>query len=307
MRVACWMFALLLVICDLNESHFAVGESTTQPARPIQVVLTADTEGHLDACRSCRGPIGLGGLARRATAIQRLRAKGPVLMLDAGNAAFGGQTVASRGGGIIAAYDAIGYDVINVCYRDFRFGKEQSIQLMATAHCAVVSANVLDANTGEPLFRPFAVKTLAGRRIAVIGLTEPPADLQVLPQLQRQLSGVRIDSPGAALAKWLPKASAESDTVILLFYGSPAALAQINPTRLRHCSLILLGDARPEELAPGAGSMACFAAEQHGRSITVIPLSDDRPGNALHIQLDSSIPTDKTVEAVIEKYRSRQN
>ena len=269
----------------------------TAPAPPWRAAFTADTEGHVDACGSCPGPVGLGGLARRATAVRRLRADGPLLLLDAGNAAFGDQSVASRGAAVAAAYDAIGYDVVNVGYRDFRYGKAETVKLFDGRSAAAVSANLTDAETGKPLFRPYVVKPVGGHRVAVIGLTESPAGLDVLPRLRRQLAGVRIDPTDAALAACLPAATAESDRVVLLFYGGPAALAKIDAKRRDQCALILLGDVRPDDVPPGTGA---YAAEQHGRSLTVVT-ADGK--DAWQVPLDAAVPADAAVDTLLGKYR----
>lgn len=286
-------------LCFLRAASAGV---TTQPAPVIQIALTADTEGHLDACRSCPGPIGLGGLSRRGTVVQGLRAAGPLLLLDGGNAVFGDQSTATRGQAVVAAYDAMGYDVINVSYRDFRYGKDEAVKLFGTAKASVVSANLLDATTGKTLFQPYVVKAVGGRRFAVIGLTDAPGDLDLLPHLKRQLAGLRVDPLDTALAKWLPAARAESDSVILLFYGSPAALTGLDADRLRQCLLILLGDARPDDLPAGFAAAGRYAGEQHGRSITVITLGGPTT-ESRQIPLDQTIPADEGVDAILAKYR----
>lgn len=302
MRVACWFVTLAAVLPGLDPSPAVCGESTTQPAPRVQIAFTADTEGHLDACRSCPGPVGLGGLARRATAVRGLRAVGPLLLFDAGNAVIGDQSTATRGQAVVAAYDAMGYDAINVSYRDFRYGKDEAVKLFGTAKASVVSANLLDATTGKPLFQPYVVKTLGGRRFAIIGLTDVPPDLNVLPHLKRQLTGVTIEPPDTALAKCLPRAQAESDSIILLFYGSPVALAGLNADRLHQCTLILLGDARPDDLPADFAAAGRYAGEQHGRSITVITLGGPTT-ESRQIPLDQTIPADEGVDAILAKYR----
>lgn len=302
MRLAFWYVTLVAVLPGMDPSPAVCGESTTQPAPRVQIAFTSDTEGHLDACRSCPGPVGLGGLARRATAVRGLRAVGPILLLDAGNAVFGDQSTASRGQAVVAAYDAIGYDVINISYRDFRYGKDQAVKLFGTGKASVVSANLLDASTGKPLFRPYVVKVVGGRRIAIIGLTDVPTDLDVLPHLKRQLAGVTIAPPDAALAKWLPRAQAESDTVILLFYGSPQSLGALDADRLHQCRLSLLGDARPDDLPADFALAGRYAGEQHGRSLTVITL-DATSSRFRQIALDQKIPADAKVDAILSKYR----
>ena len=299
-NAGCILLALMVLLLG-TRAHAAEPASTapSQPLLPLRVAFTADTEGHVDACNSCPGPVGLGSLARRATAVEQLRTGGPLLLLDVGNAPYGSQSLASRGAVVIAGYDAIGYDAVNVSYRDFRFGKAETVKLFGSGKAPAVSANLLDADTGQPLFRPYVVVPCGGQRVAVIGLTDAPAGLSVLPRLRHQLEGVRIDSPDGALARCLPQAAAAADRVVLLFYGNAAALAQIDPQRLAKCSLILLGDTRPEELP---ASSTAYATDAHGRSVAVVTLGSGGT-SARQLSLDSTVARDANMDTVLARYR----
>src|SRR5271157_165306 len=112
---------------NVRESRFLAGChvawvvcSPSRGATPslISIVLTADTEGHIGPCRDCPQHPALGGLLRRATALAHLRKKQPGLFLsDAGNALFGPESPDSHGKVMVAAYNALGYDAVNLCHR----------------------------------------------------------------------------------------------------------------------------------------------------------------------------------------------
>ena len=93
--------------------------------------------------------------------------------MDAGNAFIGPESLDSHGKVIVAAYDALGYDAVNLCHRDFWFGKDATLVLLKDAKFAAISANLLDDKSGEPLVRPYVVKKVGGKRIALIGVTQP--------------------------------------------------------------------------------------------------------------------------------------
>ena len=76
------------------------GPLPAAPGDGISLVLTADTEGQVEPCRDCPGQPSLGGLARRATLLAKLRQAHPSLLLvDAGNALFGAESLESQGAG----------------------------------------------------------------------------------------------------------------------------------------------------------------------------------------------------------------
>ncbi len=89
------------------------------------VLLTADNEGHTGPCETCPLHVGLGGLARRATLVGSEHTPGAPspLLLDAGNFLVGTQNADSQGRVIVAAYNALAYDAVNLSYRDLRSAK----------------------------------------------------------------------------------------------------------------------------------------------------------------------------------------
>jgi len=151
---------------------------------------------------------------------------------------------------IVAAYNALGYDALNLAYCDFRLGKQQTLALVGQAKFAVVSANLLDAQTNAPLTKPYCVVTRPDGKVAIVGVTERPAGLDILPHLRRQFAGIRIQPPVDALGQWLPKARAESDRVILLYYGSSSGLQAIQQKFGDQLAAIVVGGFRPEDPSP---------------------------------------------------------
>lgn len=230
----------------------AMAAAAETPA--TRILLTADTEGEVGPCRNCPAGVGLGGLVRCASAVASLRAGaagGPVLLLDAGNFLVGADTLAGEGKGMVAAYDALGYDAANLSYRDLRMGKGPLLAALAGAKFSPVSANLIDDTTGKPLTRPYVVKIVGGRRTALIGITEPPAGYDVLPHLREELSGVTIRPPADALAEWLPKARAESDEVVLLYYGTATGARAMAGRFGADLRAIGVGGIRPARLRAG--------------------------------------------------------
>ena len=262
------------------------------------ILLTADGEGHVTPCAACPHGAGQGGLSRRATLLARLRAQGPVLLVDAGNSLFGADSAASGGRVIVAAYDALGYDAVNVSFRDFRHGRAATVDLLQRAKFVTLSANVLDEQSGEPLFRPYVVKQLAGRRVAVIGLTDVPPELDLLPHLREQLAGVRVRPPAEAVDEWLPKARAEADAVVVVYYGRglPALRAKLAGTG----AVVLAGGVRPAEVG-AAADVTVAAAEPHGRSVAVVVPGAGRPGLAQEL-VTADLAADAKTAALLASY-----
>ncbi|HLL89578.1 MAG TPA: hypothetical protein VK324_09760, partial [Tepidisphaeraceae bacterium] len=275
-------------------------------AEPVTVLLTADTEGHVSPCSSCPAGVGLGGMARRGTTVAELRAAAPgAVLVDAGNALAGPDSVASRGKVIAAAYDALGYRVVNLTHRDLRFGRDATLAVVREAAFAAVSANLLDPSTNEPLVKPYAVVEAGGRRVAFLGLTEPPpAGLEAVPNLREQVAGVTVAPMADAVARWLPKAKAEADAVVLLYHGSPDALSAVRKQVGADVAAVLVGGMRPA-LLPAEGAPAVAGAAEHGKGVTRVTIDGSGAAAKVAVQLVSVAPTvvpDPKVEAVLAPF-----
>ena len=114
-------------------------------------------------------------MARRATKVKTERAAFPnVLVLDAGNSIYGDEYLTNRTQGqvVIEAMNLIGYDAMALGAGDFRLGLDVLQKRIAEAQFPILSANVLQANTGQPFVTPYAIKNMNGYRIAILGLTD---------------------------------------------------------------------------------------------------------------------------------------
>ena len=269
------------------------------------LLFTSDTQGHVGPCQSCPGAHGLGSLARRTTLINQLRAKEPgLLLLDAGNALFGDESMPSGGKVIAAAYDAMGYDAANIGYRDFRLGKAATLASLDGAKFVPLSANLLDAQTGQLLFKPYIVKQAGAEKIAIIGATESPAALAILPELGKQLDGVKIQFPAEALAAIVPKAKAEASRVVLLYYGSTAGIAPIRKQFDHSIDLILLGGSQPGEI-PEGGTPPLFSTFSHGRQVADITFVPNQPAQLTQWAVVADYAPDPGMKTLIANYPTK--
>jgi len=269
----------------------------SRPSPPI--FLTADTEGEVLPCRSCPSDRGLGGLARRATLLRGLRpTPADALLLDAGNFLIGADSAASSGRVMAAAYTALGYDAVNLSYRDLRAGKASLAEVLKDLRLSVISCNLYDEGTDQPLANPFVVKTIAGRRWGIIGVTEAPAGMGVLPHLRQQLAGVKIIPPADALATHLPKLREQSDEIVLLYYGGAAGLRAISRQFGSGLRAIAVGGIEPERL-PRPTQSTAIAASPHGKRVSI-----HQPGEAdfRQIAVDPSLADDEGMVKLLATY-----
>jgi 5'-nucleotidase len=147
---------------------------------PITVTIlhTNDTHAHLESFEPWGQPLQ-GGIARRYTAIQQVRAEGGnVLLVDAGDA-FQGTLFFNQWQGEEEAHfmNTLGYQAMAVGNHEFDSGPAVLGDFIQMADFPVLSANV-DASA-EPalagLIQPYAVLEVGGEEIGVLGLTTQDA------------------------------------------------------------------------------------------------------------------------------------
>jgi 5'-nucleotidase len=167
----------------------------------ITLLHTNDTHDHLDPFPAGSGrQSGLGGIARRATLVKRLRKElGNVLLLDAGDA-FQGTPYFNewRGRLDFKLMSMVGYDAVTLGNHDFDDGVEGLLDAMQEATFPFVCTNI-DCSGAPALAKrvsPFLVREVAGIRVGILGATYRFNGM-VLPENHK---GVEWLDPVASLA-----------------------------------------------------------------------------------------------------------
>ena len=145
-------------------------------ARRITLLHTNDTHDHLDPFPAGSGrQSGLGGIARRAALVKRLRKElGNVLLLDAGDA-FQGTPYFNEWKGRLdyKLMSLVGYDAVTLGNHDFDDGVDGLVDAMQEATFPFVCAN-LDFSGAPALAKrvsPFLIREVGGIRVGILGAT----------------------------------------------------------------------------------------------------------------------------------------
>lgn len=121
---------------------------------------------------------------------------------------------------IVAAFNHMGADAITIGDDDLLLGKENLLELLKGAEFRVVSANLIDSESGTPLFRPYFIKEVGGLRVGIFGL---------FPKLEGEtdgrFAGLTVLEPFGAAQQMVSMLKEEADFVILLSHlGYPKDL-----------------------------------------------------------------------------------
>ncbi len=193
----------------------------------VTVLATTDMHGNIFPIDYVTDQPAPRGLAKLATLIRAAEADNPNhLLIDCGDTIQGTpleyayQTLVRSGNGplglmppspvahdpMMLAMNLLGYDSMTVGNHEYNFGPKNLNQARADARFPWISANTSVAQGGaEKPFAPYIVKTLAGVKVAVIGITTP-----VVPQWEKpeNIGSYHFTSPVEALKSAVSKLQA---------------------------------------------------------------------------------------------------
>jgi 2',3'-cyclic-nucleotide 2'-phosphodiesterase (5'-nucleotidase family) len=141
----------------------------------LLILSTTDVKGKTGPC-GCHIP--KGGLSRRATYVDSIRTVyGQVLLVD--NGGFFPEDAEHKDAApfLIGAMKALGTDVVNVGEGDLHFGLAYLTGRASAAALPVISSNLLDKQTHQPIFKPYLIKKVGDVSVGMFGLMNPKGDL----------------------------------------------------------------------------------------------------------------------------------
>ena len=226
---------------------------------PVRLTLLATTDLHgrlLPVDYGAGGP-RRGSLAQLATLIRAARAENPALLLLDGGDTLQGTPLTGchqRGAGgapepMMRAMNALGYDAMAVGNHDYDFGRAALERARHEAAFPWLSANTCQAGTDESAFVPCLLKTVAGVRIGIVGLTTPAVPVWIPPE---ERAGLEFHDSVAAARHWVRRLREQehADLVVVLAHlGCEADAAS--------------GHARAGQ-APGENAALAIAREVEG-------------------------------------------
>ncbi|MEO7083402.1 MAG: 5'-nucleotidase C-terminal domain-containing protein [Gemmatimonadaceae bacterium] len=174
----------LATIAALTLEASCVSQPLYQGTPPVDIVVaaTTDTHGYIRGWDYyANAPDTVRGLSRVATIMDSLKKVSTNLpvIVDAGDILEGNamayaaariDTLAANP--IILAMNTIGYDAAAVGNHEFNYGLNTLDRAVKQADFPFISANIYNTN-GELRYRPWAISTRRGVKIAIVGATTP--------------------------------------------------------------------------------------------------------------------------------------
>ena len=200
-------------------------------ARTLTLVYTGKTNGYLENC-GCKVNQS-GGVARRATALERARKQDPaVLVLDAGDAFLRPEKqnaldFLSREEQTLylQTMALMRYQAAAVGTTELTFGLDHFREETRGLSIPYRVANVRAA--GRPIAPPSTLLRAGGVRVAVIGIFEPPWGTGASSLFEESTASLSIEDPVETLRREVPPLRGQADLVIALGRLDPHTIRRV--------------------------------------------------------------------------------
>ncbi len=154
-----------------------VGEALLKHFRIAPGSREAHAFTYLDYARAARAFGAMGGFAHLATLVKQLKASRPqALLLDGGDTWQGSATALwTRGQDMIDAQKLLGVDIMTGHW-EFTLGAERVKEVVEKDFAGKVeflAQNIKTADFGDPVFKPYTLRTINGVQVAIVGQAFP--------------------------------------------------------------------------------------------------------------------------------------
>jgi 5'-nucleotidase / UDP-sugar diphosphatase len=183
----------------------------------LTIVHTNDHHGHFMKFGNA-----VGGLAAQSTIVNVIRAEvmgakdapGFVMVLSAGDINTGvPESDLMEAEPDIQLMNMIGYDAMALGNHEFDNPRKVLMDQMGWAEFPFISANVVRAETGEPLVEPYIIKEYDGLKVAILGLITAQTPILVMAG---NVADLIFKNPIDVAKEYVPKLKAEADLVVVL-------------------------------------------------------------------------------------------
>jgi 2',3'-cyclic-nucleotide 2'-phosphodiesterase (5'-nucleotidase family) len=205
----------------------------------------------------------------------------------------------------------MGYDVVNVGPTDIMYGVDALKEVAKKNHFRLVSTNIVEEATGEPVFEPSVIMEKGGVKIAFLGVVSRTARLDALEEIDNAHLGI-LD-PVETLNKRVPELRDKVDLVIVFAHvGSRKAQALVDEVRGIDVA-VAGGDGFVSQRAVESGddeigrSLTVMAGDR-GKYVGVLDMVISDKGDMLRFEntvygLDKNVTEDKEIADKVEAFK----
>ena len=286
-----------------------VGGATCVEGQRLAVLHFNDFHGQLEPYNDPETGASVGGIARLAAAVEKVRAEDagrPVLLLFAGDLLQG--TVTSSlflGVPDVVLFDRLGVDAAVMGNHELDYGQDAFRHLATVASFPFLAANVETVPEPLPVKPYLVIAKPGGPKVAILGLTTRELTTTTHP---RNIGGVRVEDPLVVARRFATTLREEGDVLVVLSHMGVADDREL-AREIPDIDLIVGG--HNHNLYPQPvmlGGVAIVQAGERGRWLGRMDLAC-RDGRMVRIayqmlSMDAAVPQDAPVRADVERVAS---
>ena len=194
----------------------------------VSIVLldTTDTHGRIEPWDYYANRPANLGLAKVATLIKEQRAEAPdALLLDCGDTIQGtpmayyfAEKDTSTTNPMIAAFNLLHYDAMEVGNHEFNFGEEEMWKAKSESHFPWLAANIKQTYAAgtTPYFQPYIIKKVKGVRVGIVGFVTPGIPRWEIPA---HYTGYQFEPIVEAAKRVIPEVRKQADLVVVIMHS----------------------------------------------------------------------------------------
>jgi S-sulfosulfanyl-L-cysteine sulfohydrolase len=281
-----------------------------KPATPEAHAFT-----HLDFAAAARVYGKVGGFAHLATLVKRLRASRPhSLLLDGGDTWQGsGTALWTKGQDMVDACKLLGVDVM-AGHWEFTLGADRVKEVVEKDFAGkidFVAQNVKTTDFGDPVFKPYVMRSLGGVPVAIVGQAFPYTPIANPRYFVPEWTfGIQDDN----MQKVVDEARAKGAQVVVLLSHNGMDVDLKLASRVRGIDAILGGHThdgvpRPTIVSNPGGRTLVTNAGSNGKFLGVLDL-EVKAGRVADFRyrllpvFSDHLPADPAMTAYIDKVRA---
>ncbi len=118
---------------------------------------------------------------------------------------------------ILKSFNLMGYQAIGIGDDDLSLGKKFLLELSKMSNFTFISSNLIDEDSGKPLFQRYIIKEMNGLKVGIFSLIAPEV---FLSQSDLRKKGLTIRDPSETAQEIIRELTPQTDLVILLSHLS---------------------------------------------------------------------------------------
>jgi sulfur-oxidizing protein SoxB len=303
------------VAASANRPPHLVGEALLKHFHLRPGSREAHAFSHLDFALAVRKYGKMGGFAHLATLVKKLRGeRGASLLLDGGDTWQGSATALwTRGQDMIEAQKLLGVEIMTGHW-DFTYGAARVKEVLEKDFAGSIeflAQNVETNDFGDPVFKPYTLRSLAGVPVAVIGQAFPYTPIA---HPRRFVAEWRFGIQEERLQKLVDETRAKGAQVVVLLSHNGMDVDLKLASRVTGIDVILGGHTHDGVPAPvvvpnAKGRTLVTNAGSHGKLLAVLDL-DVKGGRIADYRyrllpvFANLLPADRDMARLIEAKRA---